>query len=584
MLLGRLDFLALTLFASLAVSANASEPTETALVRDFVLDDAKGNRHALYSDAGDAIGTVLAFTSVDCPIAKLYAPRLARLHQEYREEGIRFLGINPNFQDKPEEIRERATKVGVGFPILCDPLQVITRALEVTRTTEVLFLDENFRLLYRGALDDQYGLGTQKPHPHHEYLIEALEAHIAQEDIEVAETEAPGCLIGQALESDVLQVTYNEHIAPILQQECLDCHRSGQIGPMHFESYEDAASWAPMIAEVVEERRMPPWHADPRHGSFSNERRLSATQRAMLVNWVQSGSKEGEGLPPPPPTFPDEGWAIGEPDYIVQLEQDQKIPADGVVDYRYVIVDPKLEEDHWVQALEIRPTNTEATHHVLALAIPPGQNAQDLFRRGDDSFVGLGYFGVQVPGCRPNIFPEGMGKRLLAGTKFLFQLHYTPTGVPGTDRTRMALRWADGPVEHEVITRGIFNGRLRIPPGDPEATFHAKHSFEKPVRLLSMFPHMHTRGKAFRFELLGADVDKVLLDVPRYDFNWQNFYRLMQPQRIEPGEVLYVTAVYDNSTGNPFNPDPTATVYWGDQTFEEMMIGYIDFYEEVSGP
>ena len=554
--------------------------TETAsTVNDFLLEDADGGRIRLY-DGKPHLATVIAFTSVDCPIAKLYGPRLGRLHREYAGEGIRFLGINPNFQDKPEEIRERAQKVGIEFPVLCDPFQVVTHRLEVTRTTEVLVLNDKYEVVYRGALDDQYGVGTQKPHPTEEFLVEAMEAILADEEVTVESNEAPGCLIGRTLNTDLVRVNYRDHVAQILHQQCADCHRPGQIGPMSLLEYEDAASWAPMIAEVVGEGRMPPWHADSRYGSFRNERRLTESEQALLQHWAESGAPRGEGPTPPAPEFPPVEWIIGEPDLIVELPEDEPIPAEGVVDYRYVVVDPGLTEDRWVQASEIRPTNTEATHHVLVLTIPPGKSAREIFSQSDDDFVDQGYFSVQVPGCRPNVYPEGMAKRLVAGTRFLFQLHYTPNGVAGSDRSRMALKWAKGPIHHEVLTRGLYNGRLAIRPGDPDASYNARHTFGQPVRLLSMFPHMHTRGKSFRYELLGEDVDQILLDVPRYDFNWQNFYRLNEPVRIEAGEMIYVTAVYDNSKDNPFNPDPSQYVYWGDQTFQEMMIGYIDYYVE----
>jgi hypothetical protein len=283
----------------------------------------------------------------------------------------------------------------------------------------------------------------------------------------------------------------------------------------------------------------------------------------------------------PAPEFVEEEWVLGQPDIVLELPEEQTIPAEGVVDYRYIVIDPLLEEDRWVQSIDIQPTNREVTHHVLIVAIAPGMSAQQFFRTQGEDFVDEGYFAVQVPGCRPNVFPEGMGKLLRAGSTLLCQLHYTPNGTAATDRTRIGLKWCPDEPEIEVLTRGIYNSRIRINPGDDSAMFHARHMFGEPVRLLSMFPHMHTRGKAFRFELIGEDEDQVLLDVPRYDFNWQNFYRLRDPVRIGEGEVVLCTAVYDNSTDNPFNPDPSATVFWGDQTFEEMMIGYIDYYVDA---
>lgn len=571
--------LSLTLLLITARLAGAH--SEAVKLDPFVLRDAGGSLVTLAGSEASDIGTVLAFTSVECPIARLYAPRLARLHAEYRGEGIRFLGIDPAYQDEPEEIRERAAKVGITFPILCDPLQVVTSTLGVTRTTEVFLLDREYRVLYRGALDDQYSYGAARPSPQNEYLVEAIEALIAREDVEHPVTEAPGCLIADARSSEFLKVTYHKDIARLLQENCQDCHRPGQIGPMSLLTYEDAASWAPMIAEVVENRRMPPWHADLEYGHFLNQRIMSETDRALLAHWAGIGMPEGDPADGPPARVFDESeWVLNTPDFVVELPDEQTIPAEGVVDYRYVVIDPQLTEDRWVQSIEIQPTNREVTHHVLILLIPPGISARQFFASQGEDFVELGYFAVQVPGCRPNIFPQGMGKRLPAGAKLLCQLHYTPNGVEARDRTRVGLTWCNEAPEFEVLTRGVYNPRIRIPPRDGNAMFHARHTFDQPVRLLSMFPHMHTRGKSFRIELIGEDQDTVLLNVPRYDFNWQNFYRLAQPVPIAEGEVLFVTAAYDNSTGNPFNPDPDATVFWGDQTFEEMMIGYIDYYLE----
>jgi hypothetical protein len=331
---------------------------------------------------------------------------------------------------------------------------------------------------------------------------------------------------------------------------------------------------------------MPPWHADPRHGRFQNERRLTDTEKALLVTWAESGAKEGDPKRKPKvPVYEDGGWAIGTPDLIIELPKPQPIKADGFLEYQYVLVDPKIDEELWVQAVEIRPTAQDATHHVLALYVPPGKSQLD-FAAGirDGGLIGAGYFGVQVPGCRPNLYPEGAGKKIEKGAKFLFQLHYTPNGKATQDQTRMGLKLCKEKPREEVKTRGVFSMNLRIPPQEPHAVATSKWTFKRPIRLISMFPHMHTRGAAFKFERLNGEGDDqvrtVLCDVPKYDFNWQNFYLPVEPVRFEAGDTMFCTAVYDNSKNNPFNPDPSRMVTWGDQTFEEMMIGYIDYIEE----
>ena len=576
---------ALTLaMAGFSTPLALSEEESVERIPNFSLFDQHGNPVTLYDSAQDQVGTVLAWTSLDCMVAKLYLPRLVEMAEEYGEEGIRFYGVDPNIQDKPEEVIERLEKVGVDFTFLMDPMQAVTDSVEIVRTTEVLLLDRHFNVVYRGAIDDQYNVGASKPFPRHEWLVDAMESLLADEEIETPKTEPSGCLVGRIVDRSQIELNFYQHIAPIVNRHCVECHRPDQIGPMTLLDAEEVRGWAPMIAEVVGDGRMPPWHANPMHGDFANRRTLTETEKQQLIVWAANGAPLGDVKDAPPtPTFQDEGWAIGKPDYIVELPQVQEIPATGVVDYRYVIVDPKFTEDHWVQATEIRPTSTTTTHHVLVLPIPPGNSARQSLRDSDDedSTVGGGYFSVQVPGCRPSVYPEGMGKFVEAGTRFLFQLHYTPTGVKDQDRTRMAFRWCDEVPDIEVKTTGIYHQSLDIPPGEGAVSFTSQREFARPIHVLSVFPHMHARGASFRMERIVGGTSEIVLDIPRYDFNWQNFYRPRTPLFVDSGEALSITAVFDNSESNPLNPDPTARVRWGDQTFEEMLIGFFDYIEDV---
>jgi peroxiredoxin len=575
---------------TLVATISAGLPTalcgddEAAPVADFLLDSAAGERISLYAEQPQRRLTVLAFTAVGCPIAKLLAPRLGRYEQQYRERGVRFLGIDPNVQDSSEEILQFAQDAGVGFPILRDPAQVVTDRLGVTRTTEAFVLDEEFGIVYRGAVDDQYSVGAQRPVPLNDYLIDALESALAGETISTEKTDAPGCLVGRVKQDPKeADVTFFRDVAPILWSHCVECHRPGQIGPMSFLDAEEAAGWAPQIAEVVAEGRMPPWHADPRHGRFKNLRRLSETEKRALDLWAASGARLGDpGHAPPRPQFPDSEWLIGQPDLVVELPQEQQIPAEGVVPYRYVTVDPGIAQDVWVQRIEVKPGNRAVTHHVMAFLVPPGMAARDALADPEAALGGL-HFAGDVPGGRPTMLPDGWGKFLPKGAKFLFQLHYTPNGKAATDRTRMALGFSRVPVTHEVKARAIVNLGLNIAPYDPAATFTRSEIFTQEARITGFMPHMHLRGKSFRFELERANGEKsILLDVPRYDFNWQHTYLPAEPIPVGPGDTLTITAVYDNSKDNPFNPDPSRRVRWGDQTFEEMMVGYLGLERTVA--
>ncbi len=567
----------------LALALLAAPPTDGP-VGDFRLHDGAGTVVSLHAAPPGTRATMVTTTTLECPIARLLLPRLAALEREVAPRGVRFLGVDPNAHDSAAAIDERRATVGVRFPILRDPTHAVCDRLGVTRTTEVVLLNDAFEVVYRGAVDDQYTEGARRPAPTATWLVDAIEAVLAGAEVPVARTEPQGCLLGAAEHDGRPDAfTFHRDVAPILNRSCVPCHRPGQIGPMSLLDPGTARSFSDMIAEVVDEGRMPPWYADPRHGRFANERRLTETEKAVLGAWARAGGPIGDPADAPPaPAFDDDGWAIGTPDLIVELPEPQSIPATGVLDYRYVVVDPKLTEDRWVEAIEIRPTAPEVTHHVLALEVWPGVSVRDALNARDSrGFVDSGYYAVYVPGARPNVFPPGAAKELEAGTRFVLQLHYTPNGIATTDRTRMAFRFSRHEEPAEVFTAGIANGDLRIPPRTRDVTFRQVRRFPWAIDLLSVFPHMHARGQAFRYEHLDADgaLVRVLLDVPAYDFNWQEIYRFETPVRIGEDEAIRITAIYDNSARNPNNPDPDATVRWGDQTFEEMMIGYIDYVE-----
>jgi peroxiredoxin len=553
-------------------------------VADFLLESCDGRRVSLCSEESGRKLTVLAFTSVGCPIAKLLAPRLGRLEKQYREKGVRFLGLDPNLQDSAAKIATFAKDASVDFPILRDPQQVVTDRLGVTRTTEVVVLDESFHVVYRGAVDDQYSVGAAKPAPTNDFLVDAIEAALAGEKVDPSRTDAPGCLVGRvvAKESDA-DVTFFRDVAPVLWKNCVECHRPGQVGPMSFLDSKEAVGWATTIAEVTGNGRMPPWHADPHYGHFKNERRLTETEKRTLALWAASGAKLGNPSDAPPkPKFDDPEWAIGKPDLVVELPDEQSIPAEGVLPYRHVLVDPHLTKDTWVQRVEVKPGNRAVTHHVIAFLVPDGQTLAQAFA-DPQSLVGELHFAGNAPGGRPIVLPDGYGKFVPKGAKFLFELHYTPNGKATTDRTKMGLVFSKVPVTHEVSARAIANFRLNIPANTPDATFTQSLTFREPTNVTAFMPHMHLRGKSFRFELERADGEKsILLDVPHYDFNWQHTYSLATPLAVKAGDKVTITAVYDNSKDNPNNPDPNKNVRWGMQSFDEMMIGYLGVEQAVA--
>jgi hypothetical protein len=355
-------------------------------------------------------------------------------------------------------------------------------------------------------------------------------------------------------------------VEPVLRRKCCACHQRGLAAPMSLGSYEEVAPRAESIREAVGSGRMPPWHADPKHGRWANDRRLSAMERATLLGWIDAGCPRGEraggrkGDPPP-------GWRI-RPDVVLTMPEEEAIPAAGLIPYRFVKVPTGFTEDVWVRAAEVQPGNRRVVHHVL------------IFAPRDTSGIAIdnGLLASYLPGDDPLEMPAGYAKRIPAGTPLVFQLHYTPTGKPEKDRTSIGLVLAAEPPEYEVRTVNVEATGFVIPAGAADHRLDARRPFNERGELLSLTPHMHLRGKSFTCELVrpGAPAE-TLLSVPDYDFNWQTTYRLARPKAMPVGCRIDCTAHYDNSAANPANPDPTRDVRHGEMVTDEMMIGFVDF-------
>jgi hypothetical protein len=329
-----------------------------------------------------------------------------------------------------------------------------------------------------------------------------------------------------------------------------------------------------MIDEVVREGRMPPWHARDPIGRFANDARLSPDEKQLIHRWVRAGAPEGNPDDLPEPRQFTTGWQMPEPDLVLAVQKEPfQVPASGEVRYQNFVVDPGFTEDKWVRAAECRPGNRAVVHHMIAFILPPGSGPRD-----DISTIGSLWLVAAAPGTPPMILADGLAKLVPAGSKLLFQVHYTPNGVPQEDLSHLGLVFADPKmVIKEVGTWRAANTEFAIPPGAANYTVRATHKFRKDAMLLTVFPHMHLRGKSFRFEAEYPDGRReVILDVPRYDFGWQNSYEFAVPHPIPAGTRLTCTAIFDNSPDNPNNPDPTATVRWGDQTWDEMMAGHFE--------
>jgi hypothetical protein len=383
----------------------------------------------------------------------------------------------------------------------------------------------------------------------------------------------PVCAVaiaGSALATEA--PTFSKDVAPILYSRCLECHRPGEAAPMSFRSYSEVRPWAKAIKQQVATHAMPPWDADPSIDKFSNDRSLTAEQIATIVKWSDAGAPEGKKSDLPKlPEF-TAGWVIGKPDLIFDTGKDFPIPADGVVPYQYFKVDPHFTEDTWVQAVEVRPQQRAQVHHILVFVQEgnqPAMRAGEMF-----SNMLIGY----APGVPSITWDPDTAYLVKAGSTLQFQVHYTVNGKPATDRSIIGIKIRKDKPTYRAFSGSATQLRLDIPPGEPNYMTQATHVFKEDVTLLDMTPHMHLRGKAFKYLLTYPDGrTEELLSVPHYDFNWQLSYVLAEPRHIPAGSKIEATAWYDNSPNNKFNPDPSKTVHWGDQTFQEMMIGFFNY-------
>lgn len=371
-------------------------------------------------------------------------------------------------------------------------------------------------------------------------------------------------------------VTFTKDVAPIFYQNCAYCHRPGEIAPMSLINYKDARPWAKSIREKVLDGTMPPWHADPHYGSFKNDRRLSKHDVDTILAWVDGGAKEGN--PKDLPSVPQftEGWQIGKPDIVLSMGREYNVPAEGVVNYQYMLVPTGFTEDRWIQAAEVRPGNRAVVHHVIVFVVGPEALKQRaaLFSRegGLEGLVGT------APGEEPMILPDGVGRLVKAGSTLVFQMHYTPNGTAQKDRTSVGIIFSRKPIEKAASGGAAMNRWFVIPPGDDNYSVKSVYAFKEDSHIMNLMPHMHLRGKDFEYRLIYPDgTSKVILSVPRYSFNWQTRYEFKEPVAAPRGSRLECVAHFDNSNKNKWNPDPAKTVRWGPQTWEEMMIGFVGF-------
>lgn len=569
---------AAALLIALPLSAAPDDP-----VADFTLPDSGGTKRSL-SDYKEAPAVVLIFLGVECPRCNRYADRINAIHADYSPKGVTLLAVNSNAHETNGEIDAHAKRCAFTFPVLIDALQTVADRLKVSMIPTTLVLDKERRIRFRGAVDDNKDAERVRSR----HLRDALDAVLAGREPAVASTPTPGCEIQRkapAAPADPA-VTYSNRVAAILNENCVSCHRPGQVAPFSLDSHERAARWAANIRRVTQARTMPPWKP-ANHGTFRQERVMKEDDLKALAAWAEAGAPAGDlDKAPPPPKFA-EGWMLGEPDLVLETPEYELDPT-GPDEYRCYVLEPNLTEDVWIQAAETRPGNPAVVHHVIAY-VDGSRYSVKLDERDPKpgyrtsgtgpGFLPSGEMGGWAPGNFPYRTPDGVGRPLKKNARIVLEVHYHRNGRREKDRTRIGLHFSKKPVDQPLRWISLARFDLDLPAGDKEIAVKARQTVTESMHLLAIMPHMHLIGRKIKVTAQFPDAStRTLVDVPDWDFNWQDTYLFREPLPIPKGTRLLLEAVYDNSAGNPDNPNhPPKRVSWGEETTDEMCIVFISY-------
>ena len=544
-------------------------------VENFRLLDQKGGSHELFY-YNDQKALIFLVQGNGCPIVRHAAARFQELKDIYKDQEVEFFMINSNLQDDRITITEEAKEYNYDLRILVDDSQIIGESLELSRTGEVFVINpKKWSVAYIGAIDDRLTYENQKEKASKHFLKDAIDDLLEDRSVSVPRTESLGCLINFANKADKQLISYADDVAPILVENCTVCHREGGVGPWVMSDHKMVKGFSLMMREVIRTKRMPPWHADPLIGEYSNDRSLNAEEVKTLVHWIEAGAKRGDGPDPLKQVkLSTSVWAneekLGPPDYVIEIPSTD-VPATGVVDYKYQYVKNSVGKDIWVKASEIVPGDRQVLHHVITSFGPTETRGP---RKGKLKFRERKGLRGYAPGINSNPFPDNSGTFLPANSTFEFQMHYTPVGRATVDSTKMGIWVADEKPKHEIFSMIMLNPRIRIPAGVKEHKESVSRAVSEDSLLYSVLPHAHYRGKKMVVTAYYPDGrTEILLSVPNYDFNWQTSYDFQEPKFIPAGTTLIQHQWWDNSAQNKANPDPTIEVTWGDQSFEEMLFG-----------
>ena len=585
-------FIALALAAGAATASlaffpvrnHAEPPPRLKQLPDFALPEA-GKKVVRRSDFTALKALVVVFTGTQCPQANRYIHELAKIQKDYAGKDVGLIAINSNWNEQ-EEIASHTKENGITFPVLRDADHAVADALAIELTPTVLVADDKWAIRYRGRVDrTQMGSETTGAD-----VRAALDAILAGREVPKGETPVLGCTIRREAPKKDGSVTWAKDVAPIIYQNCVQCHRPGQIGPMPLVDFNHVSAFAQEIKNAVVAKRMPPWKpvaGRPMHG----ERKLTQEQIDTVVKWVDEGTPEGN--PKDEPALPEfkSDWTLGEPDMILDGGEDFAVRA-GPDLYWHFLMPTKWTEDKWVSGVEVLVGNARIVHHVLAYLDETG-TAQRL----DDDEEGIGYSGGgafpgflpsgEMGGWTPGFFarplPEGVARKLPKNATLVLQIHYNnPTGKMQKDRTKIGLHFAKGPVRQRLYQARIINPWFRIPAGESEFEVRASWPVSRDITVISVMPHAHLIAKKTSMIAETAKGKKIsLVEIVDWDFKWQDTYHFAEPLRLKDGSRVELKFAYDNSEENPRNPhSPPVNVRWGENTSDEMCLGYVNYVKD----
>ncbi|MCW5935418.1 MAG: redoxin family protein [Fimbriimonadia bacterium] len=555
----------------------------------LTFQDIKGKSYNLQTLAQKGPVAVV-FMGVACPVAQRYTTRLNTLQQTYAKKGVSLIAVNSNYDESLEATRKHAAEMKFKFPVVKDETGQIAQAFGATMTPQAFVVDQKAAIRYRGAIDDN----RYETRVKHTYLRDALDAILNKKTVKVATSESFGCTLRAPEEAKgATAINYAKHIAPILQENCQSCHRPGQVAPFELMTYDDAYAWRKEIKKYTQTRLMPPWKPEPGHGDFKGEKRLSNEEIKIIARWVESGAPMGDPKDlPAPRKFPND-WALGKPDFVVEMPEEYEIGPEGEDEYRHFVIPTNFNQDVYVQAIDVEPGNRKTVHHVIvyldtsgtARRLDAADKGAGYSAFGWPGFMPAGTLGGWAPGMTPSVLPEATGYRIPKGADIVLQVHYYRTGKVERDRSRVGLYFSKAPNTQPVSIGVAINAWFRIPPGDKRHEVKAYWSAPRDVEVVAITPHMHLLGKEMKITAYPPSGDPVpMVWIKDWDFNWQDNYHYKSPVKLPKGTRIEVVSYYDNSEENPRNPhSPPKPVTWGEKTSDEMCLAFFHVVGELEG-